>query len=631
VLLAFEQRAEAETINNQLPLTVITADRSPESINSTGSAISVVGSETLTTSNPTSVVDALRTVPGLDITETGGPSRVTNVRLRGANAGQTLVLIDGVRANDPTAANGEYDFSMFPAGAIDHIEVLRGPQSALYGSDAIGGVINIITKKGGGPTQFNLHTEAGSYGTVTTSGSMVGSQGPWSYAVTGAGQHSDSFSAYGYRVPALEFPHMERDPFDRGSGSARVGYDAGEGVRFGASLLSSYTRSNYDAGFGAFPTETPSFSTKKYDQATVNGAVDTFDGRWTHSLTAFADRSDRSFHDVSFFKDLLPKDTTSTISDFIGDRVGAEYQGTFRAGTLGTLIYGARDERETAVTFNTNLLPTFSPRMQTLSAKQETRSLFALWQLPLFDRLNLSAGGRLDDVVGTNTFATWRATAAYLIPESDTKFRGSVATGAKAPTLFQLYSSFGTPTLQPEQSFGYDYGVDQGLFNGLVRFSVTGFANRLTNLINFDTVSMRYMNVAQAATSGLELEANLALVPGFVNLKGAYTNLVAVDRSTGLALQRRPRQVTYLTLSFTPTPQWLFEPRVVIVSTRYSGNNQTLPLTGYMRADMYASYTIDKTWKVFVRGENIFNTYYQEVFNYGTTGPAVYGGFDATW
>ncbi len=631
-LFAMADCAHAQNAN-QLPVTVVTADRSAEPITNTASAISVVDGQTLTQSNPGSLVDALRSVPGLDITETGGPGRATSVRLRGANSGQTLVLIDGVRANDPTAPGADFDFSMFPAGTIERVEVLRGPQSALYGSDAIGGVINLITKKGGGPAVSNLRAEGGTYGTGALSGSTAGSQGPWSYAVTGSGIHSDSFSAYGFRAPALEglFPHMEIDPYNRLSGSARAGYDAGDGVRFNAGLLSNYTRANYDAGFGAFPTQTPSFSTKQYSQANVNAAVDTFEGRWTHSLTTFANRSDRSFHDVSYFKDTLPQDTTSTISDFIGVRVGAEYQGIFRAGAFGKLTYGGREEQESATLYNTNLLPTFSPRTLTLAPRQETRSLFGLYQLPLFERLNLSLGGRVDDVVGTNRFETWRATAAYLLPETGTKLRASAATGAKAPSLYQLYSSFGTPTLRPEQSFGYDGGVDQTLFDGRVTLSVTGFSNRLKNLIDFDTVSMHYFNVTRAATSGLEVESTVQLVPAYLDLRMAYTNLRARDLSTGLVLQRRPEHVLNLALDFMPTPQWLIEPRVVLVSKRFSGNGETLPLSAYARTDLYVSYKIDQTWKVFARGENIFDTRYQEVFNYGTTGMAFYVGVDATW
>src|SRR5258708_17670185 len=147
-LFAFGDSARAKSAA-QLPVTVSTADRSAEPITNTASAISVVDGQTLTQSNPGSLVDALRSVPGLDISESGGPGRLSSVRLRGANTGQTLVLIDGVRANDPTGPGADFDFSMLPAGAIERIEVLRGPQSALYGSDAIGGRINLMTRQGG--------------------------------------------------------------------------------------------------------------------------------------------------------------------------------------------------------------------------------------------------------------------------------------------------------------------------------------------------------------------------------------------------------------------------------------------------------------------------------------------------
>src|SRR6185312_14637600 len=259
--------AFAQSGPEKLPELVVTADRTPEPIGNTGSAISVVNQDAIATTNAGSLVDALRTVPGLDITESGGPGSTTNIRLRGANTGQTLVLIDGIRVNDPTAASGDFDFSLIAPSAIERVEVLKGPQSALYGSDAIGGVINIITKKGSGPAQFNVRTEAGSYGTVSTSGSVAGSSGPWSYALSGNGDHSNGFSRYGYRIPSIEakFPNLERDGFDRVGGTARIGYDAGEGVRLESGVLSSFTRSAYDAATGAFP-DTPSSANRQINQ-----------------------------------------------------------------------------------------------------------------------------------------------------------------------------------------------------------------------------------------------------------------------------------------------------------------------------------------------------------------------------
>ena len=355
--------AVAQTSSDTLPELVITADRTPVPLDKTGSAISVVNGATIAATNPTSLVDALRTVPGLDITETGGPGATTSVRLRGANTGQTLVLIDGVRANDPSGAAGDFDFAMFAPGAIERIEVLRGPQSALYGSDAIGGVINIITRKGSGPARVDAAVEGGSYGTMSGTGSVSGSKDAWSYAATGALQKSDGFSRYGYRIPAIEarFPNLEPDGFRRIAGSARVGFDAGDGFRFDIGALSSYTRSDFDAATGTFP-DTPAVAERWYSQANARTSIDTFDGRLTHSLNVFANRNDRKFDETTFRINMLPANTTRVISDFIGDRLGSEYQGTLRMGGLGSLVYGAKIEHETAATFSTAVLPVPRPK-----------------------------------------------------------------------------------------------------------------------------------------------------------------------------------------------------------------------------------------------------------------------------
>lgn len=617
----------------KLPDLVITANRTPEPLSQTGSAISVISEDTLATSNPGSLADALRTVPGVDVSENGGPGGTASVRLRGANTGQTLVMIDGIRINDPTAASGDFDFAMFTPSAIARIEVLKGPQSALYGSDAIGGVINIITRQGSGPAQSSLRTEAGSYGTVVTNGSVTGSSGPWSYAFTGGGAHSNGFSRYGYRIPAIEakFPSLERDGYDRLGGSARIGYDAGEGVRLDFSVLSSFTRAAYDQASGSFP-DTPSTSSKLFEQISGRATFDTLDGRLTHSINVFATRVDRSFNDVTYKTNTLPKNTTSIVSDYVGDSIGAEYQGTLKMGGAGTLIFGSRTQHENGNTYTTPVLPLPGIRTEQFAGTQEINSLFALWQLPIGERLNITIGGRSDNVANVARFETWRATAAYTISETGTKLRASAGTGAKAPTLYQLYAPiYGNSGLSAEQSFGYDAGIDQSLLDGQLTLSLTGFSNTFSNMINFDSAAQRYFNVARAETSGIEFGSDLAILPGYASLKTAYTYMHAVDLKTNLMLQRRPEHLARVALSITPTPQWLIEPRVLAVSRRYSGNNETSPLDSYVRVDIYTEYKIDANWKVFARGENILNERYQEILNYGTTGPAAYAGLNVTW
>ena len=612
---------------------VVTATRVPEPAQRTGTAISVVPAEVLATRNPSSLVDALRTVPGLDITETGGPGATTSVRLRGANAGQTLVLVDGVRVNDPSGASGEFDFSTFAPGAIERIEVLRGPQSALYGSDAIGGVVNIITKSGRGAPGGQAQIEAGRYGTVGGSGGITGSSGPWSYNLSLGGQRSDGFSRYGYRVRAVErrFPALERDGFTRIGGFGKLSYDDGGRVRVEVGALSSVTNAAYDAASGAFP-DTPSEARRRFTQVYTKLALDTFDGRLVNTLQIYANRNDRSFTDVSYRLNLLPQNTTRTVSDFIGDRVGAEYQGTLKLDRWGRLVFGTRFERETATTYNEAQSPRPAPRTRTLDAGQQTASLFALYELPVTDRLTVSFGGRVDDVKGVDRFATVRATAAYRISETGTNLRASLGTGAKAPTLFQLYApTFGNPGLSSERSVGADAGIDQSVFDGRLTLSLTGFVNTFRNLIDFDLARNTYFNVTRARSAGAEVAAEGVLLPGYAKARLAYTYLDAVDRATNLRLARRPEHLATGSLTLTPTPTLSIEPRVTLVSARFSGAGETSRLRPYARFDVYGQYEIQPKLRAFARLENISNVRYQEVLNYGTTGRALYGGLNVGW
>lgn len=629
----------------ELPGIVVTADRRPEPISRTGSAISVVSREQIETTNPTSLVDALRNVPGLDITETGGPGATTSVRIRGANPGQTLVLIDGIRANDPADVGAGFDFANLLPTAIDRIEVLRGPQTSLYGSDAIGGVVNIITRSGQGQApRSEVRTEAGSYGTVSTSATSSGTIGPWSWAFSAGGQKSDGFSRIGYRIGQLERKfgrHFEADGFSRFGGYGRIGYDAGEGVRLEMGVMAVETNSQFDGSLSTIPAKvaTSGFGRPYFD--TGDRAAQSFrqifakataeQGPLTQSIKVYANQTDRSYLSSFYFGGIAPADTFLDRYQYRGDRVGTEYQGDLKLNEFGTFTFGGKYEREKATTFDTPLLPDTNIRMRTLEAGQATRSVFALYQLPIGERLILSLGGRHDEVNAV-TFDTWRATAAYLIPETGTKLRASVGTGGKAPSLFQLFDPiYGTTTLQAEKSIGWDAGIDQTLLDGRANVSATVFGNRIKNLINFDTVTSKYFNTARAETSGVEVEAGLIVLPEWVKLNATYTYLHAQDEATHKTLARRPQHSGRIGIAITPMPGLLIEPRVTFVSRRFSGNDETLPIPRYGRLDIYSEYRLDQTWKVFGRIENVTDARYQEVLNYGTTGRAAYAGLSATW
>ena len=622
------QRAEAEP-----PLQItVTPDRIPTAIQRVGSAVSVIRAEVIERASPATLADVLRSVPGLDVAQAGGPGAPAGIRIRGANAGQTLVLIDGLRINDPSSPTAEFDSSLLAPSLIERIEVLRGPQSALYGSDAIGGVVNIITRRGRGAPSVTLRTEAGSYGATATQGSLSGSHGPWSYAFAGSAVSSGGFSALGHRIGRFDrFRPLEKDPYTRFGGFGRVGYDPGNGFRFDIGALSVETRAKFDDTFPLNPNARRPLATNRFDQISAKAELDTFGGVLTHALQLYANqtrRVSRSSFDERF--------------RFEGTRYGAEYQARLRLDAFGTVIAGSRIEREEFGSRQPDY-SAFPPiGFVDASYRQTTSSLFALWQLPIGERLVMSLGGRYDKTSGAEPFLTWRATAAYLIPEWGTKLRASAGTGAKAPSLFQRYSEYGTPGLRPERSFGIDAGIDQSFLDGRVSVSVTGFHNRLKSLIDFDfggpgspclatQVFGCYVNVNRAETSGVEVSARASLIDGYLGLVGNYTQLRAVDLATGKALPLRAPHQGRVALQITPLPGLLIEPSVTFASARFSSPGERNRLAPYARFDVHAEYAVSEHFKVHARVENIADARYQDVRDYGTTGRAFYAGLTTRW
>jgi vitamin B12 transporter len=187
-----------------IPDIVVTPTRTPQAISKAGSSITVLDEEDIAKASPGTITDLFRQVPGVSLTQSGGAGATQTVRLRGMDARHTLVMIDGIRVNDPSTPTGEFDFSNLILTDIERIEVLRGPQSALYGSDAMGGVIHIITRKGKGAPTFKIQAEGGSYGTKSLSGSVSGGNDTISYAFGASTYHTAGFSSWGYRIGRLK-------------------------------------------------------------------------------------------------------------------------------------------------------------------------------------------------------------------------------------------------------------------------------------------------------------------------------------------------------------------------------------------------------------------------------------------
>jgi vitamin B12 transporter len=630
--------------------TVVTPDRVEEPARRTASSVTVVSAAEIQKRGSKGFADVLRGVPGLDIVETGGPGAQTSVFLRGSTPGQTLVLIDGIRIGDASSADGSVDLGGLVVTDIERIEVLRGPQSALYGSDAMGGVINIITRKGEGKPRGWLLTEGGRYATAHGRASISGSEDRLSYAFAVDGLHTDSFPRYGYRIarpltigdgvtPLPPLPWA--DPTTKGGATARLAYRLTDDVVFEGGFTGYDSSIRFDNPFAfvaadVFDPFNHQHSTFLQGFARVD--ADLFDHRLHNRLTLFANVTNRDVWQTESCFDANFNALNCRLG-FRGGRRGLEYQGDLKLGPLGLVTFGARNETESAHTSQDPATPdTFTP----INTAQTTHSGFVQHQFALLDRIDLTYGGRVDAVEGNHTFETWRTTAAFRIEETGTKLRATAGSGARVASLFQRFSQYGDPALLPETSVGFDVGVDQKLFDGRVFASVSLYDNRFRNLIDFGPspscsatqVFGCYFNVGRAETKGVEFAGEAVIVPDEWRIRATYTYLVAKNLVTERTLFRRPRDKGSASIIYTGIPGLELEARVTVVGPNPDFDfiaSRRVTLTPYARLDIFANYKLDDRLSIFGRIENVGDVRYEEVLNYGTAGRSFYGGMKFTW
>ena len=345
-------------------------------------------------------------------------------------------------------------------------------------------------------------------------------------------------------------------------------------------------------------------------------------GILTNHLTVFANTTEYSFEN--------PECLNAEFSHFQctgynrGTRYGAEYQGQLAFGPYGSLVFGARNMTETIATSQSPNPADGSFTSQ--SDLQTTNSVYGEYRLPLFSRLDLTFGGRVDAIEDGQTFVTGRTTAAYHIDETGTKLRAAFGNGAKAPTLYQRFSFFGTPDLLAQSNVGGETGIDQKLFQDRLTLSATAYNAFYRNLIAFAPVSTCtlaqdaqggcYYNIGTAQTRGVEVTADAALVPDVLHMRGGYTYNLAVDTQHHIQEYRVPLNSGYISAVYTPVPNLSIEPRLLLVGPALDRNflvfpTQKVVLVGYARLDCIVNYKINDTFTAFVRGENLTDTRYE--------------------
>jgi vitamin B12 transporter len=554
-----EAKPEAAPAFKQTDPVIVTATKVDTPQSHLGAAVTVVTEDEVRTYNYAVIEDALRSVPGVEIARSGSLGKTTSIRIRGAGPEQVVVLVDGLRVSSPT--QGLSELSELTLDGIDRIEVVRGPQSTLYGADAVGGVVNIITKKGQGPPQATLWVEGGSYGTIREQANVQGSFGGFNYNLSG--------SRYDSRGHLRQF---DNDDADLTSFNGRIGYDfpwKGE-----LSLTGRYLNLRNDLPIGSTNPRTV-FDPNSQSQSETYLYTLTY----KQPLFAWWDLSLRysQWWNNTGFQNQPPPGTSFTNSQIDTRRQEGEFISSFHAGAWNTLTVGYENRAEQA--YNRG----------SFRAAVETNSGFVQDEIRLFDRLFVNGGVRYEDNSAFGSALTPRVAAALLIKETGTKLRATWGQGFRAPTLNELFfPDFGNPNLKPERSESYDVGFDQKVWQNRIRFGSTFFHNRFANLIQFVTVPGSFLltpeNVASAISQGVETYLEVEPLD-WVVFWANHTYLDTEDLRTHRPLRRFANNRWNTGVSVTPIERLNLFVQAHVVAKQFEsatqGNNP-----GYHRIDI---------------------------------------------
>jgi len=598
--------------NTEKPL-VVTATRVPTSIEQLGSSMTVIDTDEIERRQWRTLPEALAAVPGLHAVQSGVTGSQTSVFTRGTNSNHTLVLIDGVKASDPSHPSGAYDFGHILLEDVERIEIVRGPQSTQYGSDALGGVIHIITRTGQKGFKASGRIEDGSFGTYARSAGVRGASQFIHYAVNITHTETDGQSITPERLRAGQ--PDEPDGYRNTTYSSRFGVTPAPG--FSVQLVSRYSKAHSDLDVGS-GEDADSYAVTRQATNRLEASGVFFQAFWKPMLAV----SHTWFHRLNF------NERQSTLGDedhtrHDGERVKTEFQNDLQLGKSNTLTIGAESEKESLKSAGVSVYGSaFGDFIitQDSNATARTRSGYLLDQFTPGKYFRLSAGLRLDDHDSFDPVTTYRVTPVVVIPETATRLKWSYGTAYRAPSLYERFgrapTNFGTqftgnPDLLPEETTGWETGIEQAFWGGYVDTGVTYFQNRFDKLIqtvylpSFDSTTV---NINGAESRGGEYYLSVRPHQSLhVRLDYTYTR---TRDDAGLELLRRPRHRGGLTLDYRPLPAL-----GLALETLYVGERQDIDRVSGARltADDYTlvniggSWSWTKSWSLYARVQNLFD------------------------
>lgn len=609
---------------DQLPESVtVSAARRPVRIDEIGTSVSVITEADIALRQRRTLPDLLLQEPGLNLVQTGGPGGTTSIFMRGTNANEVKVRLDGMDINDPSNPNGAFDAAQFLTDGIGRVEILRGPQSGLYGADAMGGVIDITSIAGEGPMKATLRVEGGSFGTTGEALGLRGSRQRFHYSVYLTHSHVSSVPVTPPRLipPGLNVPGNGND---NRSANIRLGYDVTDNFDLG--LTAHLTQATYryvDSDYNTYPPEpTQGRSTQNLNEAVVRGTAHlrSFGGRFDQILgvgyTAYRSR------DLTVDEPVGPDGGNPSF--YRGERVKIDWHGTADLGRAGSLLVGAEHIHEAILN---------SP----ISAHTDTNAGYGQYQGQWRKILYGAANIRYDSNSRYGNYVTWRAAPAIHVPGTGTIIKASAGSGYHGPSLSQLFVSYpayfflANPNLKAERLLGYDAGIEQRLLRGRLTMGATWYQSKVDNLITtgLSGYDYTYVNVARARLHGVESFIGWKALDT-LDLMLNYTWTVAKNADTGQELQRRPEHKISFSPVWRATRDLTVSGSLVFLShwrdvDRY-GMQSDVRAPGYVTIDIAARYRVNRHLSVFARADNLLNRQYENPIGYLQPGRAGYGG-----
>lgn len=607
--------------------------------NQTGTAATVITRQQIQQMQPFSLTEVLRKVPGVDVVQNGALGSTSSIFIRGMNAGHTLVLVNGVRLNDPIAPDRTFSYlDQISPDSVERIEVLRGPQSTLYGSDSMGGVINIITRQGepGKPTLYAKVT-AGSQGTLQQDiglGSQYRDKLKSFLHVTRQDVQGISAASnrYGLTSFGTAYNNAERDGYHNTTITSRTEYTPTQNLSLDVATL--FTRARFDLdSFGGYMGDDPNF-TGTNRTFTLNGGsrLQLFDGRYEQlTRLAYSDIRRENFNEPDILNSGKSHDR------YRGKLLNFDFQNNFYLHRTNTLTAGLNVQHEWGDSYYRSL-SFFGPFNSEAQLRSATNTAFYVQdRISLWDRWFTTIGYRMDHHNRFGNHHNFRADSIYTVKPTGTRLKGSFGTGFKAPTLSQLYGTFGAnPNLRPETSTGWDVGVEQPMMENKIQVGATVFQNQVRNLIDFRSQGFAtfYTNVEQARMQGIETYITSQPFQ-CLQIRSSYTYTDTKDlgpsTTQGDPLLRRPRNKASLNINYQPVKRLNVNLDITHTGQRsdldfFNFPAQEVKLKAFTLINLAVTLALTDHVSLYGRVVNFLDTPYETVKGYGNPRISAYGG-----